>query len=361
MFFVFLKNILLVVIVFCLSSWAYAAPKKVVNVYNWAYGIAPEVLQQFEEETGIRVNYDVYDSAEVMEAKLVAGRSGYDVVVVTVWPYLSRQLEAHLYQLLDKSLIPNASGLGQIFLERMNGVDPGNQYALPYLWGTTGFAYNKKMILERFPEAPVDSLAMLFDPSIVSQFASCGVALLDSPVEVFPEVLNYLNIDPNSDSIEDLKKASDVLMKVRLSVRKFEALISPRDLVSGDYCLVLGYSGELLQARRMDENIEFVIPKEGSALWLDALAIPQDALHPEEAHIFINFLLRPEIIAKITDAIYTANCVPASRSYVNDQIKNNPFIFPSQETMKSLYEDKTHSPKYERLRLREWMRVKVGR
>jgi putrescine transport system substrate-binding protein len=353
----------LCVLLFC--GHLKAEPEKIVNVYCWAYVLTPEVVQLFEKETGIKVNLDVYDSSEVMETKLVAGYSGYDVVMVTVWPYLPRQVEAKIYQPLNPSLLSHKKGIDPLLLKKMEAADPGNKFALPFIWGTSGFAYNKKMILERFPEAPVQSLAMLFDPSVVSRLKDCGIMLIDSPVDVLPAVLSYLNLDPMSENIDDLKKASKALEKVRPFVKKFQGVPATEDLTSGDYCLVQGFSGDLLLARNLGKemglDIEYVIPEEGADLWIDAFAIPRDAPHSEAAHAFIDFILRPEIIAKITNAIAIANSVPSSFTYMEEQIRDDPLIYPSADILKKMYVNKTHSPHYERLRLREWTRVKIGR
>ncbi len=348
-----------------LTSTVWAVPQKVVNVYSWAHSLPPEMLEQFEKETGIKVNYDVYDSSEVMETKLLAGSSGYDVVMVTVWPYLVRQLDAHLYQPFDLSLLPNGEGVDPDLLQRMKDVDPGHKFSLPFIWGTSGFAFNKKMIQDRAPGAPVNSFAMLFDPLVVARFADCGVMLIDSPIDVIPAVLSYLKKDPTSENVEDLKRAGQTLLAVRPFVKKFQAVPNVGDLTSGDYCLVEGFSGELLQAQKLGKengvDIQYVIPEEGGALWIDAVAIPKDAPHAVEAHAFINFILRPETIAHVTNAIETANSVPLSLPFVEERIRTNPLIYPSKETMEKLYVDKAHPPRYERLRLREWTRVKIGR
>lgn len=365
MFYSIFNKLVLGLCLLTLGNPAKAEPSKTVNVYCWAYVLTPEVIQLFEKETGIKVNLDVYDSSEVMETKLVAGHSGYDVVMVTAWPYLPRQVESHIYQPLENAMIPNRKEVDPLLLKKMEAADPGNQFALPFIWGTSGFAYNRKMILERFPDAPVSSLKMLFDPSVVSRFKDCGVMLIDSPVDVFPPVLSYLEMDPMSDSVEDLKKAGKILSEVRPFVKKFQGMPATQDLTSGDYCLVQGFSGDLLLARSLGKemglDIEYVIPEEGADLWVDALAIPKDAPHPDAAHVFINFLLRPEIIAKITDSIAIANSVPASFPFMDEKIRNDPFIYPSGDILKKLYINRTHSPQYERLRLREWTRVKIGR
>jgi putrescine transport system substrate-binding protein len=360
----FMKTISSLIAVLMFGTLAYADSSKVLNLYSWSYALAPEIVSQFEQETGIKVNLDVYDTPEVMETKLFAGHSGYDVVMVTLWPYFSRQLNAHIYQPLRLSLIPHWHGIDKGLLKRMEDIDPGNQHAIPFVWGTSGFAYNKKKILERFPEAPLQSTAMLFDPSVVSRFSDCGVVLIDSPVDVFPAALGYLKMDPQSGSLEDLKKASKTLSQVRPYIKKFQPNPSARDLTSEDYCLVEGFSGELLQAQTLGKqsglDIEYVIPEEGGALWVDGFAIPQDATHVDEAHAFLNFVLRPDIIAKVTNAIATANSVPSSLAFVEEKIRTNPLIYPSKEVQNKLYVDESHSSQYERLRRREWTRVISG-
>lgn len=355
----FLCSILLVL------SPLQAAPQKTVNLYAWAYVFSPKILAQFEQETGIKVNLDVYDTPEVMETKLFTGHSGYDVIMVTIWPYLSRQIDAHVYQPLQTRLIPNKKNIDPLLLKKMADADPHNTFAVPLIWGTNGFAYNKKMILERDKQAPLRSLAMLFDPALLAKFADCGVMFIDSPLDVFPAALRYLKKDPNSESDADLKEATKVLYAIRPFIRKFQALPATEALTSGNYCLVQGFSGELLLAQNLGKEtgmeIEYVIPEEGGSLWVDGLAIPKDASHPEAAHQLINFLLRPEIVAQITNEIAIANSVPLSSPFIEEKVRKNPLIYPSKKMMTKLYVDKAHSPHYERLRLREWTRVKIGR
>jgi putrescine transport system substrate-binding protein len=356
---------LLFFILFLVTLPLQATPQKTVNLYGWAYVFPPEVLAQFQKETGIKVDLDVYDTPEIMETKLFTGNSGYDVVMVTVWPYLSRQIEAKVYQPLQASLIPNKKEVDPLLLKKMDAADPQNAFALPFIWGTNGFAYNAKMIEERDPKAPVKSLAMLFDPQVVAKFADCGVMLIDSPVDLFPPVLSYLKKDPNSESPEDLKAATTLLTQIRPFIRKFKASPSTESLTSGNYCLVQGFSSDLILAQQLGKetglDIRYVIPEEGASLWVDALAIPKDAPHPEEANALINFLLRPDVIAKITNQTANANSVPSSSSFMDEDIRDNPLIYPSKKTLEKLYMDKVHSPHYERLRLREWTRVKIGR
>jgi putrescine transport system substrate-binding protein len=252
-----------------------------------------------------------------------------------------------------------------LLLKKLEAADPDNRFALPFIWGTSGFAYNKKKILERFPEAPANSLAMLFDPNVVSRFKDCGVMLIDAPVDVFPAVLSYLKLEPMSENVEDLKKASKTLSEIRPFIKKFQGMPATEDLTSGNYCLAQGFSGDLLLAKSLGEEmgmeIEYIIPEEGADLWVDAFAIPKDAPHPDAAHAFINFILRPEIMAKITNEIAIANSVPSSFSFMEVKIRDNPLIYPSEKILEKSYVNKTLSPQYERLRLREWTRVKIGR
>ncbi|MBY0272404.1 MAG: extracellular solute-binding protein [Alphaproteobacteria bacterium] len=356
---------LLIFILFSLAIPLQATSQKTVNLYGWAYVFPPEMLTQFQKETGIKVNLDVYDTPEIMETKLFTGNSGYDVVMVTVWPYLPRQLEAKIYQPLQTSLIPNKKEVDPLLLKKMEKADPQNVFALPFIWGTNGFAYNVKMIEKRDPKAPVNSLAMLFDPQVVAKFADCGVMLIDSPIDVFPPALAYLKKDPNSEGPEDLKDATKLLAQIRPYVKKFKANPATENLTSENYCLVQGFSSELTLAQKLGKkmglDIRYVIPEEGGSLWVDALAIPKDAPHPQEANMLINFLLRPDVIAQVTNEMTTANSVPSSSKFIEKDIRENQLIFPSKKTLEKLYIDKVHSPHYERLRLREWTRVKIGR
>ncbi|MBL8676351.1 MAG: extracellular solute-binding protein [Alphaproteobacteria bacterium] len=356
---------LLFFIFFSLSLPLQAASQKTVNLYGWTYVFPPKMLAQFQRETGIKVNLDVYDTPEIMETKLFTGNSGYDVVMVTVWPYLPRQLEAKIYQPLQTTLIPNKKEIDPLLLKKMEAADPQNIFALPFIWGTNGFAYNAKMIEKRDPNAPVNSSAMLFDPQVVAKFADCGVMLIDSPIDVFPPALAYLKKDPNSENPEDLKDATKLLTQIRPYIKKFKANPATENLTSENYCLVQGFSSELTLAQQLGKemglDIRYVIPEEGGSLWVDALAIPKDAPHPEEANMLINFFLRPDVIAQVTNEMTTANSVPSSSEFIKKDIRENSLIFPSKKTLEKLYIDKVHSPHYERLRLREWTRVKIGR
>jgi len=336
-----------------------------VNVFNWAEAISQEIINEFEDETGIHVNYDVYDSAELMEAKLLTGDSGYDVVGVTVWPYLQRQIITGIYQPIQKERITNYAKLDSDLMKRMQEADPQNAHGIPFLWGTTGIGINVTKVEKLIKDQDLSSWGLLFDPEIAKVLKSCGLELIDSPVDVFASMLAFLGKDPNSENIDDLKLASSHIMKIRSDISKFHGTQGMQDLLNGEACVVQGWSGEMMQARERareigGDEIEYLIPNEGAALWIDAYAIPNNAPHVEEAHLFIDFLLRPEIIARISNSFFTANAIPDSVGFIDPEIASDPAIYPSKEVRDRLYVDMIHSPQFERSRSREWIRVKTG-
>jgi putrescine transport system substrate-binding protein len=340
--------------------------EKVVNVYNWSDYIDHAVLEQFEADTGIKVNYEVMDSNALLETKLRAGRSGYDVVVPSA-SYLARQITSNIYQPLDRSKLDGLKNLDPEITKKLEVFDPGNQYAVNYMWGTSGVAYNEGKILAAMKDAPVDSFAMFWDPKVVSKFAKCGVSVLDEPGEVLGTVLMYLGKDPNSESPEDLKAAEKVLLSVRPYIRLVNSSKYIEDLASGEICLALGWSGDTLQARdRADENktgevIKYNIPKEGAVMFFDNMAVPADAAHVKNAHIFINYMLRPEIAAQNSNAISFANSNAASWPLINADVKGNPGIFPTAEMMSKLVADLPESPEFTKELTRTWTRFKTGK
>jgi len=341
------------------------AQDAVVNVYNWSDYIDEEVLANFTKETGIKVVYDVFDSNEILETKLLAGGSGYDVVVPTA-SFLSRQIQAGVFQKLDKAKLSNIGNVWSMIAERTAVYDPGNAYSINYMWGTTGFGYNVAKIKEIMPDAPVDSWDMLFNPDIVSKFADCGVHVLDAPAEVIPAALNYLGLDPRSSSADDIAKAEELLLKIRPFVQKFHSSEYINALANGDICLAVGYSGDVLQARdraaEAEQGVEvaYVIPKEGALMWFDQMAIPADAPHPDAAHKFINYILRADVIAKATNYVYYANGNEASYSMLEEDVTSDPAIYPDDATMKKLYTTLAYDPKTQRLITRSWTRVTTG-
>ncbi|WP_052046143.1 extracellular solute-binding protein [Candidatus Paracaedibacter symbiosus] len=341
--------------------------KPYVNVYNW-YGMIPaHLVQQFEEETGLTVRYDLYDNNEILEAKLFSGNSGYDVVFPSASPYVQRQIEAGVYQKLDKTLLPNLVHMDSLIFDRMRVADPNLEFAIPYYWGTFGFAYVEEEIKKRLPGAPTHSYRMLFDPTIVSHFSDCGVTLLDEAVDVYPAAMAYLGINPHSDSLEDLTKVQQDLLAIRPFISRFSSSRFVNELVSGESCVAQAWSGEAqLAQQRADEvgkpiHIRYVVPEEGGTMWIDVMAIPKDAPHPKNAHKFINFLLRSEVAAEIANYTQLAVTVKGALPLIEDKIKNDPTIFPKPETLAKLKLDKPQALSYERHRTRLWTQFKIGK
>ncbi|MCL4791771.1 MAG: polyamine ABC transporter substrate-binding protein [Gammaproteobacteria bacterium] len=340
--------------------------EKILNVYNWSDYIDDVVVKEFEAEYGIKVNYDVFDSNEVVETKLLAGNTGYDIVVPSA-SFLERQITAGVFQPLDTALLPNLKNLDPDITQRVALHDPGNKYSVNYLWGTSGVGYNVEMINQRMPDAPTDSWRMFYDPAVVSKFADCGVAILDAPSEVVGTVLILLGKEANSEDPADLQAAEDVLMKIRPSIRYVNSSKYIDDLANGEICLALGWVGDVLQARdRADEagkgnTIRYSLPKEGAIMFFDMLAIPKDAKHPLNAHLFIDFLLRPEIAARNSSYVNYANSNVASYALVDEAVRNDPSIYPSAEVMTRLVPDLAETPEFTRLLTRSWTRFKTGR
>ena len=346
-------------------SSAVAEEEPVLNVYNWSDYIAEDTIEKFEAETGIKVTYDVFDSNEVLEAKLLAGSTGYDLVVPTSG-FLARQIAAGVFQPLDKSKLGNIGNLDPKIVELVAGHDPDNQHSINYMWGTTGIGYNKAEIEKRMPDAPVDSWDLIFDPEVVAKFADCGVSVLDAPSEIVSAALHYLGLDPNSEDKDDLAKAEEHLLKIRPHLRYFHSSQYINDLANGDICLTVGWSGDIFQARdravEADNGIEVVytIPNEGALVWFDMLAIPVDAPHPENAHKFLDFIMKPEIAADITNYVSYANGNAASLDLVADDVKNDPAIYPPSEVMANLYVPRVNTARFDRIRTRAWTKVKTG-
>jgi putrescine transport system substrate-binding protein len=339
-----------------------------VNVYNWSDYIAPDTIPKFEAETGIKVTYDVYDGNEVLEAKLLSGNSGYDVVVPSASPFMARQIAAGVYRTLDKAKLPNWKNLDPEILELVAGADPGNAHGVPYLWSDTGIGFNEEQVRAALgEEAPLDSLALIFDPANAQKLAACGISLLDTPQEVFPATLAYLGLDPKSRDLGDLDKALAALEKIRPYIRKFHSSQYINDLAGGDLCVALGYSGDVIQARNRAREagngvgIAFREPKEGAMMSVDMLGIPGDAPHPGNALRFIDYLLRPTVIADITDAVWYPNPNIPATALVKPEIRNDPAVYPPQDIRRRFYVDLPAPPAYERARTRAWTRLKSGR
>jgi putrescine transport system substrate-binding protein len=350
-----------------LSNAAAAADAdKVLNIYNWSDYIGPDVVPNFEKATGIHVNYDTYDSNETLEAKLAAGSSGYDLVVPSLTPFLARQVKGGFYQELDKTKLPNAVHLDKALLDRMAKFDPGNAHAMPWTTGTNGIAYNADLIKARMADAPTDSFAILFDPDVVAKFKDCGISLLDSPTEVFPAALNYLKLDPDSQKPGDLKQAAELLMKIRPFIRKFDSSEYINDLANGDLCLAFGYSSDIGIARRRAQEagkgvkVVYVIPKEGTQRWIDTMAIPKDAPHPDAAYQFMNYIMQPEVMAQTSNAVFIQSGNADALKFVKPDISGDKGLFPPANVEATLYTISPSSPEIDRLRTRLWARIKTG-
>jgi putrescine transport system substrate-binding protein len=346
---------------------AAAQTKRVVNVYNWSDYIAPTVVEDFSKESGIKVHYDTFDSNDTLEAKLLAGKSGYDVVVPTAY-FLERQIKAGVFQKLDKARLPNLANLWPEISQRLATYDPGNQYAVNYMWGTTGIGYNASKAREVLgPTGRIDSWDIVFKPENLAKFKDCGVHLLDSGDDILAAALHYLGLDPNSSNEADLQKAADLVTKIRPYVRKFHSSEYLNALASGEICLVVGFSGDIKQSQKRAAEakngveIAYAIPKEGAQLWFDNLAIPRDAKNVAEANEFINYLQRPEVAAKNTNFISYANGSLASQKFIDKAILDDKTIYPDEATMRQLYTISAHDPKTQRLMNRLWTRIKTGR
>ncbi len=339
--------------------------ENVLHVYNWTDYIAPSTIADFEARTGIKVVYDVYDSSEVLQTKLLTGQSGYDVVISS-GPATSRLIAAGTLRKLDRSNLSNLGNLDPQLMQRMTIYDPGNEHGVPYLWGTTGLGYNPDRIERILGTRTINSLAAVFDPALASKLAQCGMTWLDAPADMFQLAFIYLGLDANSHRPEDLAAAEALLMRARPYVRYFHSSQYLNDLASGEVCVSVGWSNGLQQARArgaqatVPVEVEPVIPKEGAPLWTDLAAIPVDAPHPENAHRFIDYLMEPEVIAEITNTVGQANGNAASLPFVDAAIRDDPSIYPSADVYERLTIDRTWSPEQTRQVNRAWTRIKTG-
>jgi putrescine transport system substrate-binding protein len=341
--------------------------ERIVNVYNWSDYIAPTVVEDFNKQTGIRIRYDTFDSNDTLETKLLAGKSGYDVVVPTAY-FLERQIKAGVFRKLDKAKLPNLANMWPEISQRLAVYDPGNQYAVNYMWGTTGIGYNARKARDLLGEnGKIDSWDIVFKPENLAKFKDCGVHLLDSSDDILAAALHYLGLDPNSANEADLQKAADLIMKIRPYIRKFHSSEYLNALASGEICLVVGFSGDIKQSQKRAAEakngveIVYAIPKEGAQLWFDNLAIPRDAKNVAEAEEFINYLQRPEVAATNTNFISYANGNLASQKFIDKALLGDKSIYPDEATMRRLYTISAHDPKTQRLMNRLWTRIKTGK
>jgi spermidine/putrescine-binding protein len=337
-----------------------------LNVYNWSEYIAKDTVPIFEKQTGIKVRYDSYDSDDTLQTKLLTGSSGYDIVVPTS-NYLARQIQAGVYQKLDKSKIPNLANLDPALMKMMAKADPGNQYGVPWAWGTTGVGYNVEAVRKRLGDnAPTDSWALLFDPANVSKLKGCGVSLLDAPDAAFAAVLQYMGKDPESKNPADYQAAYDVLKTIRPYITQFNSVGYADDLANGDVCVVLGWSGDVSLARRRSVEakhgyeIRYVNPKEGGLLWFDAMAIPKDAPDPEAALKWINYIEDPKTNAAITNEIAYPTANQAARPFVKPEISQDPDVYLPDSVLARMALAMPISADITRLQNRLWLRLKSG-
>jgi putrescine transport system substrate-binding protein len=357
-----------IVFVAGLTMGLQAQAEGVVNVYNWSDYIGDDVIANFEKESGIKVVYDVFDSNEVLEGKLLAGRTGYDVVVPSI-EFMGRQIKAGIFQPLQKDKMPNYKELDPAMMATIAAMDPGNTYGVPYMWGTTGIGMiEEKVIAALGPDAPLDSWELVFKPENLAKLSSCGVAFLDAPSEIFGAVLHYLGKDPNTEDASEYQgEAKTLLQQLAPSVTYFHSSKYIDDLAAGEICVAVGWSGDIAQAMVDAEEAEngveitYVIPKEGALQFYDILVIPKDAANVEEAHAFINYLMRPDIAAENTNYIWYPNPIPASIPLIDPEITSDPSIYPPPDVMAGLYVSAIKSPKTDRAMNRAWTEVKTNR
>ena len=344
-----------------------SAQDRVINVYNWSDYIDPAVLEDFTRQTGIKVQYDTFDANETLETKLLAGRSGYDIVVPSAY-FLERQIKAGVFQKIDKTRLNNLGNIWPEIANRLAVYDPGNQYAVNYMWGTTGIGFNVKAMRERLgPNGKIDSWDFVFKPENLAKFKDCGITMLDSSDDIMPAALHYLGLNPNSTDERELQRAADLLLKIKPSVRKFHSSEYLNALASGEICFVVGWSGDIKQAQKRAAEVKngveigYAIPKEGAQMFFDNLAIPKDAAHVAEAHAFIDFLLKPEVAAKNSNLVSYANGNLASQKYIDKAVFDDPSVYPDPTTMKLLYTVSARDQKSQRVVTRLWTKIKTGR
>jgi putrescine transport system substrate-binding protein len=337
-----------------------------LRIYNWSDYIAPDTLKEFEKNTGLKSHYDVYDSNESLDAKLMAGRSGYDVVFPSNH-YMARQIQGGALKKLDKSRLPNWNNLNPTLMKALETNDPGNQYGFPYLWGSTGIGYNVEQVRKVLgDDVALDSWDVIFNPQTMAKLSQCGVAILDNGPELLPIALHHLGLPHHSHNLEDYKKAEALLLEMRKNVRYFHSSKYVGDLANADICVAVGFSGDILQAsnRAIEANngvkIDYVIPKEGAPIWFDMVAMPVDATNEDAAYSFMNYLLQPEVMAKISNHVQYANGIPAADPLVEPKIRQDGRIYPPEESMDGLYALEAMPLNIDRVRTRIWSKVKSG-
>ncbi|RMH90799.1 polyamine ABC transporter substrate-binding protein [Lysobacter pythonis] len=347
--------------------------KKVLNVYNWSDYVAPDTIANFEKQTGIKVNYDVYSENETLETKLSAGNSGYDVVFPSARPFAQRQVKGGMYAALDKTKLPNWRHLDPAILKGLEDIDPGNAHVAPYMWGTTGLGINVGKVKEILGEdAPIDSWSLLFDPANAAKLAQCGISVLDDDQEAFGAALIWQGRDPNAGSADEIERVKRVYGAIRPHIRNFNNAEYKDALANGDVCVAMGYSGDVGQARdvaveaakaagRSVPDIRYVIPKEGAIRWIDVIAVPKDARHPSNAMAFIDYLLDPKVIAAVSNEVAYANPNKDATALVDPGIANDPGVYPPEAVRAKLVDPKSLPESMQRQRVRAWTAIKSGR
>jgi putrescine transport system substrate-binding protein len=344
---------------------AVGKPTGTLHLYNWSDYIGPTTVADFTKETGIKVVYDTYDNNEIVETKLLTGGSGYDIAVPSN-QVVARLISAKALAELDFSKLPNRKNLWPDITSRMEAFDPGLKHSIPYMWGTVGVAYNIDAIAKRLPGVPTDSWALAMDPANLAKLKDCGVMFLDSSEDVFPAVLNYLGLNPDSRNAADYAAATAHMEKLRPSIRKFHSSELINALATGDICLAVGYSGDMLQAKTRAEEagdkvkLTYVLPKEGAQIWFDNMVIPADAPNPAAAHAFLDYIMRPDVIAKASDYVSYANANLASKALVDEAVRGNPNVYPSDETLKKLFVVTVKDQALLRDINRDWTKVRSG-
>lgn len=348
-----------------LIGTAWAAEEKVVHVYNWVDYIGETTLADFEAETGIKVVYDTYDASETVDAKLLAGKSGYDVVL-HAGSFIPKLIQAGIFQKIDRTKLSGYKHLDPKILKVLDNFDPGNEYAVPYMWGTVGVTYNTDMINERMADAPMTSLDMLFKPELAAKWADCGISILESPADVIPMALSYLGLDPNSTDSKDYDAVVELFEPIRQHIKTFDSANYLNALPNKELCVVINWSGDYATAvGRADDagveiNLEYHVPETGSPAWFDVWVMPEDAPHPENAMKFIDYMLRPDVIAAATNYTYYANANKDASALVDPEILGDPAIYPDTATTEKLWTPKILPQKVLRTRTRAWSKIKTG-
>mgnify|MGYP001168998664 FL=1 len=339
--------------------------EEVVNFYNWSDYIGENTIENFEEEYGIKVNYDTYESSEIVEAKLLSGNSGYDLVMHSSM-YSKRLMPLGIFHEIDKSKIKNYDLIDPELMKMLSKFDPDNRIMIPYSYGSTGITYNEDMILERHQNPPIGSGDMLFDPEVVSKFSDCGISVLDSPTDVVPTALMYLGYPDDSRDPKALREAEDLLLSVRPYIRKFTSSTFLNDLPNGDLCIAQSWAGDYATAKMRAEeagkniSLKYFVPSEGSLLWVDIMVIPKDAPNLENAYLLLDYLTRPEVSADFVNLTHYASPIPAADKFLKEGIKEDTAIYPSEEVMSRLSLTEVDPPKYNRIKTRIYTRFKTG-